>query len=404
MSSRLCLMLPLLPVLAAQTYIVDVNNGPGTNFVDLPTAVAAVPDGAVLLVRAGNYAGFTVAGKGLAILGDPRVAITDTIWISATLPHQAFTLRGLVWPQAYSSSLTDLLLLSDCGGPVLIEAVAQPPASTCLPASWPGTCFRAVGVHAVRCSQLTLRDCTILCTASFADSEVVLEATTVRGEAYGVINNQTVVYARNAVTLYRGSLQVAGGSLIRGGDGNGPSLATSPDGHGIFMDSASLRLLDGAVGSGQGSLTPPVGYAVIAAGTNPVLRLSPRVLVTASGSPRIVGAAAVPAPMPELTGSSAPAGGTLGATVTTESGDLVVLAVGFPGPAIFVAGMHDPFWLDPVVHFFVAVGAQGGTPIGGAVAVPSGPAFVGLRLGWQAACYGPVTGFQATNPVVTLVR
>src|SRR5437762_9224013 len=57
-----CLMLVRNVVFAAfsstaiaQTFIVDAANGPGTNFTEIATAVAAVPDGAVLMVRAGSY-------------------------------------------------------------------------------------------------------------------------------------------------------------------------------------------------------------------------------------------------------------------------------------------------------------------------------------------------------------
>ena len=47
----LAFLLPLASALVAQTYVVDAANGPGSQFTDLPTAVAAVPDGATLLVR-----------------------------------------------------------------------------------------------------------------------------------------------------------------------------------------------------------------------------------------------------------------------------------------------------------------------------------------------------------------
>jgi hypothetical protein len=109
--------------------------------------------------------------------------------------------------------------------------------------------------------------------------------------------------------------------------------------------------------------------------------------------------------MPQLTGAGAPPGGTLTATVETEDGDLVILAVGLPGPLISITGFADPFWLDPTAHAFVAIGTHTATsPITASVPVPSNPGFLGVCLNWQAACYGPVTGFQATNPTVTLVH
>lgn len=53
--------LPILPLLCAlmpaQTYVVAAAGG--GNFTDLPQAVAAVPSGATLHVKPGNYTGFT---------------------------------------------------------------------------------------------------------------------------------------------------------------------------------------------------------------------------------------------------------------------------------------------------------------------------------------------------------
>ena len=50
------------------TWLVDDDGGPGVAFTDLPAAVAAASDGDILLVRPGNYSGFTTGGKALRIL------------------------------------------------------------------------------------------------------------------------------------------------------------------------------------------------------------------------------------------------------------------------------------------------------------------------------------------------
>jgi len=101
---RFCLtavMLSLLPAsLAAQVYIVDANNGPGTNFTDLPQAIAAVPDGATLRVRSGKYTPFTVSGKGLTVLAEGTVGwkAGGTVQITGTAPNQLVLLRGFEVP------------------------------------------------------------------------------------------------------------------------------------------------------------------------------------------------------------------------------------------------------------------------------------------------------------------
>ena len=61
----------------AQTFIVDVNSGPGTNFTSIAAAVAAVPDGAVLEVRPGTYAAFTIQNKSLTVFGQAGVQVAE---------------------------------------------------------------------------------------------------------------------------------------------------------------------------------------------------------------------------------------------------------------------------------------------------------------------------------------
>src|SRR5688572_15277466 len=64
-----------LPLLGqARTWIVDVNNGPGTNFTVLQTAFDTVAEGDTLVVRRGTYAPCTTS-KALTVLGEGGVAI-----------------------------------------------------------------------------------------------------------------------------------------------------------------------------------------------------------------------------------------------------------------------------------------------------------------------------------------
>jgi hypothetical protein len=55
------------PLAGASTWIVDVNNGPGTDFTQISSAIAGVSAGDTLLVRTGSYATF-VLDKQLAIV------------------------------------------------------------------------------------------------------------------------------------------------------------------------------------------------------------------------------------------------------------------------------------------------------------------------------------------------
>src|SRR5262245_22482850 len=81
--------------LHGQTFVVDAGNGPGANFTSIAAAIAAVPDGATLLVRAGTYAPFTVDAKGLTILGDPGVVVGGSVAVRNIAAGQAVTIREL---------------------------------------------------------------------------------------------------------------------------------------------------------------------------------------------------------------------------------------------------------------------------------------------------------------------
>lgn len=385
-------LLALGPALAAQTYVVDAANGPGANFTDLPAAVAAVPDGAILLVRPGSYSGFAMTGKGITILGDAGANVTGPIAIDGTAATQPVTLRQLSW--SVVPPMTVLVRLTQCGGPALLEGLVQP-AGYASP-------FNGTGVSATTCAQVTLRQCQIACAVILYDSSTAIESCTIRGEDYYLTNG---FGGRAAVYQIGGSLQVCGATLLQGGNGmiGGPSWQDPGDG--IFLSSGSLRVVGGVIRSGTAGGASPSFLAGMAiwSFTSPDPRVSPRVTLFGSNvyNPQVPNDDV----MPQLTGSDASPGGTLSATVDTETNDLVVLAVSLPGPTTTMPGILDPFWLDAALHVFVALGVQQpAAPITGTAAVPNNPAFTGLRLVWQAACQGPVTGLQATNPVVTLVH
>lgn len=85
------------------TWVIDVANGPGADFTDLPTAVAAAVTGDTLVVRPGTYTGFET-NQGLTILGEPqgfqnvRILIapgaTHTIRVHGLLAGAAFRMAA----------------------------------------------------------------------------------------------------------------------------------------------------------------------------------------------------------------------------------------------------------------------------------------------------------------------
>jgi pectin methylesterase-like acyl-CoA thioesterase len=63
----------------AQTFVVDAANGPGAHFTEITAALQAVPEGAVLRVRAGDYASFTIDGRSVTVLGEPGAVVRSLV-------------------------------------------------------------------------------------------------------------------------------------------------------------------------------------------------------------------------------------------------------------------------------------------------------------------------------------
>ena len=79
-------------------WIVDAANGPGTNFTDLPPAVAAASNGDTIIVRPGTYSAFNVSGKALTMRGAGAATTMvsgSTTTISAVPAGTAFYVGGL---------------------------------------------------------------------------------------------------------------------------------------------------------------------------------------------------------------------------------------------------------------------------------------------------------------------
>lgn len=376
---------------ASQTFIVDAANGPGAHYTDLPAAVAAVPDGAVLLVRPGHYTGFAVAGKGLSILGE-GAKITGSIALTSTQSHQGIAIRGLRWTSAQLLTGDKLLKLANCAGPVLVETLEQPARTGHCSA-----CAVPTGIHATSCAQICVRDCQIGCTALFDSCTVTIDSCQIRGEHSSAPGNN---FGRSAVVLWGSDARVCGASDLRGGDGWLGGLGTAFPGVGIQIFAPStVRLLDGRL---QGGRWGPTLFGPLGSANSTNTRMSPRVKLV-QGSTYTVSLSQTA--MPSLSANSTVPGGAIHAATRTEVGDLVVLAVGLRSATASVPGFVDGFWLDPVAHVFQAIGVQqASAPVTGTINVPNWPGLVGQQLVWHAACFGPVTGQQNSNPAISIVH
>lgn len=114
------MLVELFVALLPTTWIVDAQLGPGAQFADLPAAVAAAVSGDTILVRAGTYTGFTLAGKALTIRG-AGVGATFVGDAAGAQPSSAGTANGLTVLSGLrvDGSNTGLLVLS--GQVVLLD-------------------------------------------------------------------------------------------------------------------------------------------------------------------------------------------------------------------------------------------------------------------------------------------
>ncbi len=113
-----CLVVAALLASAASANVRTVGPTP-SEFTTLTAAVAGAQEGDILLVASGNYAGFTVDGKGLSIVADAGadVRVSSLVNVKNIGPAQCVMLSGLV----VSGSSTSALVARDVRGTFRVQ-------------------------------------------------------------------------------------------------------------------------------------------------------------------------------------------------------------------------------------------------------------------------------------------
>lgn len=353
----------LAAIAAAQTFVVDANNGPGTNFTTLTAAVAAAPDGATLIVRFGNYHGTVlVAGKGLTIVGEPGASI-DAVMVFNTTPGQRFVLRGL----PFFSTAAGFLQLQNCAGPVHIE--------NCGVALFPLTPPPSSSLSALNCAQVYVTGSTFRTTTGFGASDVVLTNCSLAGGG-----------GQSGLSQSGGATTLAN-CTVTGGLSFGQQLPA------ITVDTGVVRLLDGT-SVGQ-SLTAAV-HAI--AGTGGV-DVAPNVTLFGSTP---VAPGIILATVDEATTLSGAAllGSSVNAELRGSANLLGGLMFGDPAMPTAIPGIGGELWLNPTGFFAVQ---SLGTPLTASLAVPNVASLRGQLFGWQGVTLGPI-GVAFSNPAWFCIR
>jgi hypothetical protein len=362
-------MLAIGAAAAAQTFVVDASNGPGANFTDLPTAVAAVPDGAVLDVRPGSYAAFTIVNKGLSVLFRPGAmvssAATVAVSVTGTSPQQTVVLRGMV----VDPLLGGQILCTNCLGLVSL--------ANCTSTNRTGPLLVVSN-----CSQVEATRCTL---GDFTTTMVGAE-----------LDHSSVVFRTS---------QIAGGSpyALRAIAGQLQLVDTAVGGFPIYSILTGIELQGGDLRMVGGSASSFFNYAISGTGT---ARIDPSVVLTGStlgGVAQISPAVqASSLSMPAVTATDGPLGGSLTVDLRGPAGDFGALLAGLPGPPLAFPGIADPSWMLPGTEVVCATAIlAAGTRLSITVPVPNVAALRGTRIVWQGASFGAANGLQASNPAVT---
>ncbi|MCR9246843.1 MAG: hypothetical protein NXI31_17560 [bacterium] len=386
--------------LTAQTYIVDVNVGPGHHFQQIRGALSQVPDGATLIVRAGDYAQFSITNRSINIFCEPGVKVAVPyplgVPIRDVAAGQRVVIRGLQVLESHS-----VFDVQNCAGEVLLENIAHSP-----PSAGPGIGNQVALVY--RSDQVVIRNCNFGGALSIVDSEAVVEGCVIRGsdarDHFGQLTPALPGIMSLNSTGYPGVLRVVdcdvrGGAALQHMPGSAPAPALSLSyGTGHLLGDTILTAGDPNGHAPAAAIGGLYGHA------NPsVLRMDPSVTLVTTASPAIHPAVQTTAtPLLHVTSQSANLGGSITAEAHGPDGTLVILVVGLPGPPIAFPGIDGDFWLDPTISAWAALGTiQQGAPIPGSATIPNDPGFRGLIIGWQSL--GTLNGFTTSNPSWALV-
>ena len=354
--SSILMCIPTFAALASaglgQTFIVDAANGPGTNFIDIATASATVPDGSVLEVRAGSYASFAIVSKGLSVRCAPGVSVAGIppIAVSGTASGQTVELRGL--------QVSEQLSLNSCQGPVLLY-------SCNVTGMAPGA------LQVTGCQQVYADTCSF---ASQPYAAIILINSAAVLQNCGAWTQMVPGISMQASSLQLTDCIVSAGTVV--------STAVTLANADVRIIGGSLRTHFGVSGTGGARIDPSVTF----------LFSVPQPFV---GS--VVGSIVE---MPAVVATGGALGGSLTVAMRGPGGHAGALLAGWPGTPLGLPGILDPGWLRPGSESvcFVTIFAPG-IPALVVLPVPNVPAFRGLRTAWQGLSYG-ATGLQASTPAI----
>lgn len=338
--------------LPSQVVIVDVNNGPGTNFTQISAAVAAVSEGAVLIVRAGTYTAVNLPDKSLTILGEPGVIVDDFVSplsIAALSATKAITVRQVSW-RAFIGPAR--FTCSNCAGRVLIDDCTAD-------FSVAPTGGRIV---VTACDRLIVRDSRLQMSA-------IYEPCIVAHQSNVLVDGCTIRANRTGIEHFGGNVHVTGSTIIANGSSFFGSIC-------IWMHGGDLRVNGDTTFMGAATMQTPAiggqGSATIDPST---------VLQSIAPMPFTSGIIVTNQDIPTLLATTQALGGTATAILNVPVGSLGVIAASIavaPLPTPFLGGL---LWIEPVPPRTAGIGPM----LSSTYSVPNSSQVLGIQVAWQGA-------------------
>jgi len=349
---HLLLAAMLATQLSGQVFLVDINNGHGTHFTQIAAAVAAVPDGAVLLVEAGVYSAVTITNKSLTVIGEPGVIVEDIvqpfriIGLSAT---KAVTLRQVSWRAVITPST---LICQNCAGRILVDDCTVD--LTVVPTGG--------GISASSCDRVFIRD-------SRFERNSISDACIAADQSNVTIEDSWLRANRTGIEQWDGNVHMSNCWMQTYGSSFFGSI-------GVWMHGGDLRINAGT------TLVGSTGFATPAVAGNGTAVIDPStVLQTIAPTPYTSGILVTSLAMPSLTATTQGLGGTATAALDVPMASLGAIAASLPASPYLSPWNGALLWVQPVPARTVGVGPV----LQSSYAVPNATWVLGVQITWQGA-------------------
>ncbi len=369
---------PLAQVRAQTTWVVDEFNGPGTDFTDLPAAVAAATNGDTIRVRSGDYS-TTLIDKAIRVLGETGATVSQSfggpaMQISGIGAGQTLTIRDITFNGTSPLFGAAGVEATSCAGQLVFDSIT-------IEAATPGG-----GLALTQCASVSVHDSLVRAMMTCTDSTVTASHSSFLAYDFGPIS-PGVQADNSTVELNQ--------CVIAGSEGGGHAPAADGlrgwQSHFIVRGDANATIFGGTYIFGTF-----VAHAINGQG-NTTLEIDPDVSLN---SPAFNMASIVERDMALFSADFE--SGTLDVGLQSEPGDVFGIFIGLPGQRLAVPPF-GAFWIHlPTLAPILSGSIDGTGQFSLSIPIPPAAGNAGLGVTLQALTNGSV--FELTNAVGVILE